>query len=122
MPQPLKRDVIAYNLIRIKTKMPRALKTQQYVLKSDKTAFPPFTYCIRKPVYRRRKLYKSDYKKGFEVRISIKDIDEVEMMKSILLKKCIISKKPYKKHQGYILPIYGENQTTAFSKIITKAL
>jgi len=102
--------------------MPRALKTQLYVLKSDKTAFPPFTYCIRKPIYKRRKLLKSDYKKGYETRISIKDIDEVRMMKSILIMKCITSGKPYKKHKRYILPIYGEEKTTAFSKIITNAL
>ena len=102
--------------------MRRYFKTPAYVIKGDKTAFPPFTYCIRKPIYRRRKLFKAGYKKGFEIRISIEDIDEVNMMKSILLKKGIISRKPYQKHTGYILPIYGERQTKAFTNIITKAL
>jgi len=97
-------------------------KIQRYILKSDKTAFPPFTYCIRKPVYKRRKIEKADYKKGYEVRISIKDIDEVGMMKSILLKKGITSGKPYNKHKLHILPIYGEEKTKAFTEIITKAL
>jgi hypothetical protein len=102
--------------------MPRALKTQTYVLKSDKTAIPPFTYCVRKPVTDLRKITISNYKKGYEVRISINDIEEVKTLKDILRKKHITFGNPYKKHKRIILPIYGKENTKAFTNIITKAL
>ena len=102
--------------------MPRALKTQTYVLKSDKTAIPPFTYCIRKPDIIRRSKEKADYRKGYETRISINDIEEVKILKTILRKKDITTGNPYKKHKRIILPIYGKENTTAFINILTKAL
>jgi hypothetical protein len=102
--------------------MPRSLKTQLYVIKSDKTAIPPFTYCIRKPVTDLSKITISNYKKGYEVRISINDIEEVKILKDILRKKHITFGNPYNKHKRTILPIYGKENTSAFANIIAKAL
>jgi hypothetical protein len=102
--------------------MPRALKTQTYILKSSKTAIPPFTYCIRTPDIKRRSKENADYRKGYETRISINDIEEVKILKGILRKKHITIGNPYKKHKRIILPIYGKENTMAFTEIITRAL
>jgi hypothetical protein len=102
--------------------MPRSLKSHKYILKSYKTAIPPFTYCIRKPVLDIRKITISNYKKGYETRISINDIEEVKILKAILIKNNITFGNPYKNNNKMILPLYGKKNTEAFSKIITKAL
>ena len=101
--------------------MPRSLKTQLYVIKSDKTAIPPFSCCLRTPDIRRILKEKADYRKGYEIRISINDIEEVKTLKAILKKKDITTGNPYKKHKRIILPIYGIENTMEFIKIALNA-
>ena len=101
--------------------MPRSLKTQLYVIKSDKTAIPPFSCCLRTPDIRRRLKEKADYKKGYEIRISLNDIKESEILKASLKKKSITTGNPYKKFNRIVLPIYGVENTMNFIKIAVNA-
>jgi len=101
--------------------MPRAFNTQQYVLKSDETAAPPFSCCLRTPDRRRRFKLKSDYKKGYEIRISVNTIEELKIVKSSLKKEDITVGNPYKKRQKIILPIYGMENTGKFIRAVSKA-
>jgi hypothetical protein len=94
---------------------------EHYVIKSHETSVSPFTFCERVPKSRRKRIEKLDYKKGFEIRISLKDIEETRKMKAILNGKEIETGKAYGKYKRMILPIYGFKNTEAFLKIIKKA-
>ena len=101
--------------------MPRNPETHLYILKGEKTAIAPFSYCERIPDLERRKKEKADYKKGYEIRISLQDKKESEIMKAILKKRGIISGNPYKKHKRIILPLYGEDNADVFMAVVEKA-
>jgi hypothetical protein len=93
---------------------------QHYVIKSYETAVSPFTFCERVPNYKRRENEKSEYKKGYEIRISLKDIEEIRKIKAILNGKEIGTGKPYGKNKRMVLPIYGFKNTEEFRKTIKK--
>jgi hypothetical protein len=101
--------------------MPRSLSTPLYVIRGDRKALPPFSFCKRVPDLRRREKEASEYKKGYEIRISVKDAGEADIFKTILRKRGITSGNPYKKYKRIILPLYGEKNANAFIAVISNA-
>ena len=101
--------------------MSRPFDTPLYVIKSDKSALPPFPYCKRIPDKERKVSEKSKYKKGYEVRICLADNNEVKIMQAILKKLGIKTGKSYNKNQRKVLPLYGIYNVKLFISSITKA-
>ena len=65
--------------------MGRILYSQLYVLKPDAPDKPRFSFCKREPNMEKRKKNRGFYKKGYEIRISLKDKAEVENVKASLM-------------------------------------
>jgi hypothetical protein len=101
--------------------MPRYLSQQFHTIKSHETAIPPFIYYERVPNSKKRTQEKTNYKKGYEVRIILNNIEETRIIKAILNGKEIHTGKPFEKHSKIVLPIYGYENTMAFLKTIKKA-
>jgi hypothetical protein len=101
--------------------MPRSLSVQLYTIRSNETDIPLFTYCERVPNLKRREKEKAEYKKGYEIRISLKGNEEIRKIRAILKRKEIETGKPYQKNTITVLPIYGLKNTEEFRKIIIKA-
>jgi len=73
---------------------------------------------IRNRIQKRFLNEKQKYKKGYEIRIRIKnDIDYKNLIQSLSICK-IKAGKPYKQHTYKIIPIYGKKQVEWFKKEI----
>ncbi len=69
-------------------------------------------YC-RKPDSSRQQEGYSQYKKGWEVRIILKDEDEVAIVTRLLWKVGLAPGKPFRKSRRWAVPVYGQEAVTS---------
>ena len=62
---------------------------------------------IRQPNAERRKLEKTNYKKGWEVRLVLRNEAEVEVARRLLEKSGLKAGRPFPKARQWVLPLYG---------------
>jgi len=62
------------------------------------------------------------YKKGWEVRLSIKSLDDVEIVRGLLVDIGFKPGRPFRKHTRWVLPLYGKNTVERFSSLVQPAV
>lgn len=62
---------------------------------------------IRQPDAERRKLEKTHYKKGWEVRLVLGSEDEVKVARRLIRQSGLKAGRPFAKHRQWVLPFYG---------------
>ncbi|MBI4811487.1 MAG: hypothetical protein HY800_08650 [Ignavibacteriales bacterium] len=75
--------------------------------------------CMRKPNNQRRLSEGQDYKKGYEVRIGLNNLEEVREIRSLLERKKFKPGKTYHNGNKIIQPIYGKDSVKRFRKLIS---
>ena len=75
--------------------------------------------CIRFPDAERRQELKASYKKGYEVRLSAHDPDELDTMRELLSIVGLKPGQPYNKVGLIVQPIYGKEAADSFRKWLT---
>ncbi len=70
---------------------------------------------VRQPNAERRKLEKTHYKKGWEVRLVLKSEAEVAVARRLLEKSGLKAGRPFAKARQWVLPLYGRKMVELVS-------
>ncbi len=70
---------------------------------------------VRQPKAERRAEEPSTYKKGWELRLVLEDLDELEEARRLLSRIRLKPGRPYRKGRKWVLPIYGREAVAAFA-------
>lgn len=71
------------------------------------------SYCRRPDADRQQEGHRS-YRKGWEVRLVLKDVDEVGLVSTLIRRVGLNPGKAFQKGRKWIVPIYGEEAVTSF--------
>jgi hypothetical protein len=77
--------------------------------------------CIRIPNPRRRAQDKQAYRKGFEVRLSVRSDEELRRVREWLAAVALKAGRPYQKLRRTVLPIYVREAVATFERLIATA-
>lgn len=72
---------------------------------------------LRLPNTERREKDRSDYKKGYEVRLVAKDASELDQIRDLLVAAGFKTAKAFQKGSQWVQPIYGRESVDRFCKI-----
>ncbi|MBI5851031.1 MAG: hypothetical protein HZB39_08375 [Planctomycetes bacterium] len=70
--------------------------------------------CVRQPKGERRTDEPATYKKGWEVRLVLDDLDELTEARRLLARMRLRPGRPYRKGRKWVQPIYGRRAVEAF--------
>ncbi len=74
--------------------------------------------CIRAPDPQRRKAEAGEYHAGYEIRLVADDKQALKELRSMLASIKLKPGREFKKGKRLVVPIYGKEQVTQFTKLI----
>ncbi len=99
----------------------RRLKTEKLIVSQLSKHFMQGGY-FRFPNNKLREIKSRDYKKGYEVRLTVKDKNELLEVNILLNKAGFKAGKSFKKNNKYVQPIYGKGAVEKFQSFLKKRI
>lgn len=73
---------------------------------------------VRTPDLDQRRELKAKYKKGYELRIVVRSVDDVERVSAALIELGFKPGKPFEKARQFVVPVYGPEAVELWSRVM----
>lgn len=76
------------------------------------------SWYMRRPNPERQQEGYRHYKKGWEVRLSVKSLDDLEMVRRLLVESGFETGRPFRKQSRWVQPLYGRDAVERFLSLV----